>query len=312
MKTALPWEPSIFISGGTRWAKRQHKPGQPVFHHHAHASVAYAEYMPVQGASVEDFAQDMLVFAWDGTGYGEDGTLWGGEALRGRPGGWKRVASMQPFYLPGGERAGREPWRSAAALCWHSGVRSGLLDTIDPLLFEAWRRRLNSPQTTAVGRLFDAAAALTGVCARASFEGQGPMLLEAACEHTDVEPVSLPLDDADGLLLCDWAPLLPMLVDDAIPLGRRAMLFHVSMAHALRDQAVRIRQLTGCGRVGLCGGVFQNRVLTERVIALLEADDFKVCLPETVPVNDAGISFGQVIEFGYAYLENKNLRSSVD
>jgi hydrogenase maturation protein HypF len=278
----------------TRWAKQRQLPVHTVYHHHAHASAAWAE-----NALIDDLAQDVLAFTWDGVGFGEDGTLWGGEALFGRPGGWKRVASMRPFYLPGGERAGREPWRSAAALCWQSGGHCDLLGMVDPMLREAWRRRLNTPQTSAVGRLFDAAAALTGICTQASFEGQGPMMLEAVCDDSTVEPMPLPLDEINGLLQCDWGPLLPLLLDENTPPGQRAMRFHVSMAHTLRDQAVRIRRQTGVNDVCLCGGVFQNRVLSECVIALLEADDFKVCLPETVPVNDAGISFGQIIEYGY-------------
>ncbi|MEN8107925.1 MAG: carbamoyltransferase HypF [Pseudomonadota bacterium] len=272
----------------SRWAEHCGLPVAKIFHHHAHASAAYTD----------DSDTDWLVFTWDGVGYGADGSLWGGEALLGRPGGWQRVASLRPFHLPGGERAGREPWRSAAALCWETATHWPELPANAGLLRHAWERRINTPQTSAAGRLFDAAAALTGLCQTASFEGQGPMLLEAASK-TRGEPVAMPLtqDDA-GLWLSDWAPLLPVLLDDRRSTVERAAVFHASMAHALLDQAQRIRESHGVTHIGLSGGVFQNRVLTELASGLLEADGFTVHIPETVPANDAGLSYGQVIEYG--------------
>ncbi len=270
-----------------RWAQRCGLPLAQVFHHHAHASACHAS-----GAE-----HDWLVFTWDGIGYGEDGTLWGGEALRGRPGHWQRFASLRPFHLPGGERAGREPWRSAAALCWETGRKWNGLPAQANLLQQAWRQRLNTPQTTAAGRLFDAAAALTGVCREASYEGQGPMLLEAACQGP-AEPVELPLVQlASGLWTSNWEALLPMLLDASRSLAGRAACFHASLANTLLQQARRARSAYAINHVGLSGGVFQNRVLTEQTMALLEADGFDVTLPEAIPVNDAGLSFGQVIEY---------------
>ncbi|HDY82414.1 MAG TPA: carbamoyltransferase HypF, partial [Halieaceae bacterium] len=271
----------------SRWAQRNDLPVHTVFHHHAHAAAA---------TPMEALAEDSLVFTWDGVGYGEDGTLWGGEALLGRPGHWQRFASFRPFHLPGGERAGREPWRSAAALCWETGQPWHELPVAAPLLQLAWQRRLNTPQTTAVGRLFDAAAALTRLCTEASFEGQGPMLLEAACT-VRAAPITLPLTTtADGLWQSDWAPLLPVLLDSKRPVNERAAVFHASLADTLLQQARQARTQHGVNRIGLSGGVFQNRVLTELVMVLLENDDFQVHLPEEIPVNDAGLSFGQVLE----------------
>ena len=272
----------------SRWAQRSNLPVHTVFHHHAHAAAA---------TPMEALAEDSLVFTWDGVGYGEDGTLWGGEALLGRPGHWQRFASFRPFHLPGGERAGREPWRSAAALCWETGQPWHELPVAAPLIQLAWQRRLNTPQTTAVGRLFDAAAALTGLCTEASFEGQGPMLLEAACT-VRAAPITLPLTAAaDGLWQSDWAPLLPVLLDSKRPVNERAAVFHASLADTLLQQARQARTQHGVNRIGLSGGVFQNRILTELVMVLLENDDFQVHLPEEIPINDAGLSFGQVIEY---------------
>jgi hydrogenase maturation protein HypF len=275
----------------SHWAARSGLPVHKVFHHHAHAAVAFH--------STAD-AGELLVFTWDGVGYGEDGNLWGGEALLGRPGNWRRFASLRPFHLPGGERAARQPWRSAAAVCWATGQHWPGLPPGNELLQQAWQRRLNTPQTSAAGRLFDAAAALTGLCLEASFEGQGPMLLEAACDAS-ADRVELPLTStADGLLVADWEPLLPMLLDTGLPVATRAARFHASLAGSILQQALQARDRHGIHRVGLAGGVFQNRQLTEQAGRLLQAAGLDVCLPEHIPVNDAGICFGQVIEYGYA------------
>jgi hydrogenase maturation protein HypF len=273
----------------SRWARNQGLPLYTVFHHHAHASSAYYECAA---------GEPMLVFTWDGVGLGVDGSLWGGEALLGVPGEWQRVASMRPFHLPGGDKAGREPWRSAAALCWETGCATSVLPEDSALLFEAWQRRVNSPRSTAVGRLFDAAAALTGVCRTASFEGQGPMALEALCGEPG-NYVELTLDKKDNLLITNWGPLVVAMSDSTLSVSVRASLFHASLAQTLLQQARSIREQHGVNTVSFSGGVFQNRVLSEQALALLSADGFEVHLPELIPVNDAGISFGQVIEYLY-------------
>ena len=273
----------------SRWARNQGLPLYTVFHHHAHASSAYYECAA---------GEPLLVFTWDGVGFGVDGSLWGGEALLGVPGEWQRVASMRPFHLPGGDKAGREPWRSAAALCWETGCETSALPEDSALLFEAWQRRVNSPRSTAVGRLFDAAAALTGVCRTASFEGQGPMALEALCGEPG-NHIELTLERCDNLLITNWGPLVTAMSDSTLSVSARASLFHASLAQALLQQARSIREEHGVNTVSFSGGVFQNRVLSEQALALLSADGFKVHLPELIPVNDAGISFGQVIEYLY-------------
>ncbi len=270
----------------TRWARQQALPVDEVWHHEAHASALAAEY-PLPG--------DWLVFTWDGVGLGEDGTLWGGEALHGRAGDWRRVASMRPFRLPGGERAGREPWRSAAALHWECGLACGDEFDRDGLAASAWRQRLNTPETSAVGRLFDAAAAIVCNLARASYEAQGPMLLEALCRRAG-SALDLPLvAGSDGVLRSDWQVLLPMLSDSGRSAQVRAEDFHTSMATALLRQALAMREAHLIDQVGLCGGVFQNRVLTEQVINLLESHGFAVYLPRQLPCNDAALSFGQAV-----------------
>jgi len=274
----------------SRWARQSGLPVTTVLHHAAHASALAAEHPDVD---------DWLVFTWDGVGLGADGSLWGGEALRGRPGAWQRAASWRPFHLPGGERAAREPWRSAAAVVWESGAEWPQCPVDSSLLREAWRRRVNCPETSAVGRLFDAAAALTDLNHASSFEGQGPMWLEAAAGDVDLERAPrLPLQpDAAGLWRTDWSPLVDVLRDDAVPVSERAGLFHAALARALADQATAVRGSGARFTVGLSGGVFQNRRLAELALAALAGAGFEGRLNSAVPCNDAGLSLGQVVEF---------------
>jgi hydrogenase maturation protein HypF len=165
------------------------------------------------------------------------------------------------------------------------------------LIHAAWQRRMNTQPTSAVGRLFDAAAAFTGLIGNASFEGQGPMLLEAACTGSTCDAITLPLScDAQGVWRSDWASLVTMLLDATLSVSQRADLFHVSLAHALLAQVRAVQATRQVACIGLAGGVFQNRRLTELVVDLLAAAGVQVRLAQRVPVNDGGISFGQIIE----------------
>ncbi|HSJ80641.1 MAG TPA: carbamoyltransferase HypF, partial [Thiobacillus sp.] len=272
--------------GTRRYARDSGLPLTEIWHHPAHASALAWEFPAVA---------EWIVFAWDGVGLGMDGSLWGGEAFTGAPGRWRHGASFRPFRLPGSDKAGREPWRAAAALLWETDQPAPFAP--QPL-HRAWAQGLNSPASSAVGRLFDAAAALCGVCTHASFEGEGPMRLEATAAGAEGQTIELPLDRAPaGIWRSDWAPLLPMLTDTTRPVAERAARFHFSLAQALVDQALKLRAQTGISSVGLSGGVFQNRLLAEAAIDRLQAAGFAVYLPQCVPVNDAGLSFGQVIEF---------------
>jgi hydrogenase maturation protein HypF len=124
------------------------------------------------------------------------------------------------------------------------------------------------------------------------------MRLEAIAANASSQPLALPLEpDAAGIRRTDWAPLLPMLTDTTRPVAERAACFHFSLAQAMLEQARQLHEQTGIQSVGLTGGVFQNRVLAEAAIARLEAAGFAVHLPRRIPVNDAGLSFGQVIEY---------------
>jgi hydrogenase maturation protein HypF len=282
----------------SRWAERQALPVRRVQHHRAHASALALE---------AGLRKAWLIFTWDGMGLGEDGTLWGGETLHGGPGAWRRVATFKPFRLPGGERAGREPWRAAAAVSWESGIEWRSERSETSLLRRAWEHELNAPTASAAGRLFDAAASLLGLCDTASFEGQAPMLLEAEAARfagslSDVGALNLPLqEDSHGLVEADWTPLLHAMRREDRPRGQRALQFHATLAACIAAQTCYLRERMRFDAVGLTGGVFQNKLLAELALRQLSSAGFDVHLPMQAPCNDGGLALGQLVEAGYQH-----------
>lgn len=298
----------------SRYAERysvQHKiPLTKVQHHKAHASILCGEF------SV-DKAWPWLVFSWDGTGLGDDKSIWGGEGFYGSAGHWQRVSSIKPFHLQGGDKAAREPWRSACALLWENEVWEKGHSTLDiiseteqtSLAFQAWKKRINTIQCSSMGRLFDAASALLGLGNTSSFEGQGPMLLETKSVTASLLNASgksnkcivqsgLTLYEEEGLIIADWSEILEELLNEKQSIEQRALYFHLKIAETLISKAKKIRAIKGNFRVGLSGGVFQNKLLTETILKRLEEENFDAFLPEKVPYNDAGLAFGQIIEGG--------------
>jgi hydrogenase maturation protein HypF len=284
-----------------RWARKQDLPVTTVWHHHAHASALAVESSPF----LNDEADPMLVFAWDGVGLGPDQTLWGGETLLGGPGRWQRYAHWRPFNVPGGDLAGRAPWRSAAALCWELDLELPQIEAVSGdtihLLRTAWEKKINAPQTTAVGRLFDGASALLGLAEQVSFEGQGPMYLEALAEGVAGNAILTPISKLpqNGGLQIDWAALIKHMLNSKLDSKQRAADWHESLAKAILKVAERARGEHGVEHIGLSGGVFQNRLLSERALGLLKKHEFICHFPERVPVNDGGLCVGQVVEYLY-------------
>jgi hydrogenase maturation protein HypF len=273
----------------SRWALAQNRPLLRVQHHQAHAAALAGERPEVA---------NWLVFAWDGFGFGDDGTLWGGEVFAGAPGCWRRVASLQRFRIVGGDAIAREPWRSAAALMWTAG-RAWMPPVDDAAMAAtAWRKSVNTVTTSSAGRLFDAAASLLLGLQTASFEGQGPMQLESLAQTDESrETLALPLAvDEDGILRCDWAPLLDVLSDSRRSPARRARIFHNALADAVVAQAAALAARIDFAAVGLGGGVFQNRLLAERAIGGLRRLGIAAHLPERLPAGDGGLAFGQLVE----------------
>jgi len=280
----------------TRYAEELGLPLLRVQHHQAHVFACMAE---------NQLAGPLLGVAWDGTGYGPDGTVWGGEFFRVTPAACRRVAHLRTFRLPGGEQAVREPRRSALGLLFAlfgegAFARPELPPVAAfpaaerPLLGQMLARGLNSPLTSSVGRLFDAVAALLDLRQRTNFEGQSAMELEWAAEGSSPEEL-YPLPVADGSpRLLDWGPLLTALLADLAagrPRAEIAGRFHNSLAEAV----VRVAEIVGEARVLLSGGCFQNRLLTERTVARLRAAGFQPYWHQRVPPNDGGIALGQLV-----------------
>lgn len=168
------------------------------------------------------------------------------------------------------------------------------------LLKSAWKKGLNAPQTSALGRLFDGAASLLGLVEQASFEGQGPMYLEAMAGGT-AEALDVPLrEDAAGLLIADWAILIHALLRDEMSVAQRALQFHLSLARMIVEQVKYFDARMLFDVVGLSGGVFQNKLLGELALAELQAAGFTAYLPERAPCNDGGIALGQIVESLYS------------
>jgi hydrogenase maturation protein HypF len=165
----------------------------------------------------------------------------------------------------------------------------------DALASAAWKKGVGIFTTSSAGRLFDAAAALVLGVERTSYEGQGPMLLESVAQATD-EAVTLPLLQDGDVVRLDWAPLLAMLADKTRSAASRAAAFHESLAQAIVAQVTALSAAQSFEAVGLTGGVFQNRILSERVAALLAAHGIATYQPERLPSNDGGLAFGQLVE----------------
>ncbi|MCW9024037.1 MAG: carbamoyltransferase HypF [Gammaproteobacteria bacterium] len=282
-----------------RWAKATGKPVHEVFHHHAHASAIVLEHAETI-ATKKQTKLPWLVFTWDGLGYGEDSTLWGGETLFGQPGQWQRIASFKPFNLPGGDKASRQPWRSAAALCWHTGHRyvpdKVISDKELTLTRQAWEQQINCPQTTSVGRLFDAATAFTGLTENCSYEGQAAMMLQSQCDELELTK-PMPLNkNSENILEADWSYLVPLLQNTTLTISQRATLFHSTLAATLINKVERLYVQYGPFNIGLGGGVFQNKKLTEFIMAQLQQQGYEVYINHKIPCNDGGLSAGQIIE----------------
>ena len=270
-----------------------------VQHHHAHIASCLAdngEEGPVIGV------------AFDGTGYGADGTIWGGEFLVADLTGYQRAGFIEPVPLPGGAAAIRQPWRMAAsylAAAYPDGaagngpealaVRTRNARQWDAVLTMA-RRGINSPLTSSAGRLFDAVAALLGVRDTVNYEGQAAIELEQLADVSERGSYAASIDDRDGALRVTGADLIRAAADD-LAAGSEppaiAARFHRGVAAVIVTVCVQLREQTGLAVVALSGGVFQNLLLTDWVIAGLERERFRVLLHCRVPCNDGGISLGQ-------------------
>ena len=267
-----------------------------VQHHHAHLAACLAEH-GLEGPA--------LGAIYDGTGYGEDGAVWGGELLVGGLRGFERAGCLWPVRMPGGAQAIREPWRMACAWLAEAfgeprPLPRSLEGRVDP---ERWSRvaqvgqsALVSPTTTSMGRLFDAVAALCGISPRASYEGQAAVELEAAAAPGERGSYALPTLEAGRQTLLDARETIRAVARDlhaGVDAGTISARFHRAVADATASACAALAETHALDAVVLSGGVFQNRRLLEGAAERLERLGLRALVPRLLPPNDGGISYGQ-------------------
>lgn len=273
----------------TRWAETQPQKKIAVQHHHAHAVSAMIEHGWLH--------ETVLGIVFDGTGYGTDGTIWGGENLLSTVDNFQRIAHLRPFRLLGGEQAVRQPHRVALSLLNQILNDHQMVEVLRRLhsfpKYESLLPLLKAPHlhvfTTSVGRLFDGIAALILSLTEADYEGEPAMLLEAICDQS--ASGSYPMPFIEGQL--DWRPMLTGLLDDllhGVDPGILAMRFHCGLADSIVALIHQYRQYPAV----LTGGCFQNKILVELIHELVD-DERRVGLPGIIPCNDGGLAAGQLV-----------------
>jgi hydrogenase maturation protein HypF len=266
-----------------------------VQHHHAHIAAVAAEH---------GVTRQVVGLAFDGTGHGDDGNVWGAETMIADLRGYRRMAQMRYVPLPGGDLAAREPWRVALGfLSLEPGVASafamafeGIGDEPRSVARQQIERRLNAPLASSMGRLFDAAAAVLGVRRFATYEGQAASELESLAGARRADPLPFPQSEEDGRLVLDPVPLLAALGEARLrgeDVELLAARFHESVAHACAQVARSVADAAGIGVVALGGGSFQNARLLSGIRARLEASGLRVLVPRQLGPNDGAISYGQ-------------------
>jgi len=267
---------------------------QEIQHHHAHIASCMAEH---------DMDEEVIGISFDGTGYGTDGNIWGGEFLIADAFTCTRYAHFDYIPMPGGEMAIREPWRMALSFLYHyfgkdaEILKLPLFQRVTTektgLILKMLENNINSPLTSSAGRLFDAVSALTGLCLEAGYESEGPMRLESCIIKPDKEYYPFCVKK-DNII---WEDTFIHLIHDIrknVEISQISGKFHNTIAWVIRNIAVMIREERGLNKIILSGGVFQNKYLLEKSTDLLKKDHFRVYTNHRVSVNDSGIALGQL------------------
>lgn len=295
--------------------------GIDVQHHYAHIVACMSEH-----GLEED--EKVIGVAFDGTGFGDDGAIWGGEIILSGYRGFKRLAHLKYVPLPGGDKAIREPWRMA--LSWMKHAQIEWSEDLPPVEFIRRRdtkkdnlidsnfswletihhqidNQINSPFTSSMGRLFDAVASLIGVRQTVNYEAQASIELEALAVQSLSEPYSYSIfteisNSTDETLIIDPTPIFHEIIDDIrlnVDIRTIASRFHSTIAQIVKDAIVRLSKIHNTSKVILSGGVWQNRVLLEQTMSLLGALGFEVLTHHRVPCNDGGLALGQAVTAAY-------------
>lgn len=279
-----------------RIARERGIPLLRVQHHHAHMVSCMAD---------NGLEGECLGLVWDGTGYGPDGTIWGGELLAGGARGFRRLGTMRPIPLPGGDAATKEIWRTAEALRYEAGLENNN-GTIKKLL----ERGLNCPKSSGMGRLFDGVCALAGIRDVCSYEGQGAVLLEAAADAVERGEYELAFYGEGGVTVFDWRPMVRQLASGGEAPGTVAAKFMNTLVSAAVRQCLEAAELTGLRRVVLSGGVFQNMYLMARLPGRLREAGFEVFTHSRVSANDEGVALGQLMILEAEYVSGGTAENS--
>lgn len=304
-----------YLSG--QWAREQARkcnlPLVEVQHHYAHIASVMAEAIAAGQLTTD---ARVLGIAFDGTGAGTDGTIWGGEFLVASLGGFERAAHLRTWALPGGAASVRDARRNAFALLSELGLLEhpgavGLLNSLDEqtrsITATMIERSINSPRTSSMGRLFDAAAAILGICGQATYEGEPAIELEAAAWRALSSESACPTGNIAGFSVTESSrpdachvlnsrSLIEALLEGiraGVPAGRLALDFHIAIARSSARIAREICAREGIDTVALSGGVFMNRLLLQLLARELKSAGLTVLVPHTVPVNDGCIAYGQ-------------------
>lgn len=302
-----------------QWAREQARkcnlPLVEVQHHHAHIASVMAEAIAAGQLTTDT---RVLGIAFDGTGAGTDGTIWGGEFLVASLDGFERTAHLLTWALPGGAASVRDARRNALALLSELGLlehpgAAQLLDSLDEqtrsVTATMIERGINSPRTSSMGRLFDAAAAILGICDKATYEGEPAIELEAAAWRAFSSESACPTGNMvsfsvtessrpDDCHVLNSRPLFEALLEGirtGVPAGKLALDFHVTIARSSARIAREICAREGLDTVALSGGVFMNRLLLQLLTRELKSMGLTVLIPRSVPVNDGCIAYGQAV-----------------
>ncbi|MBC8335548.1 MAG: carbamoyltransferase HypF [Anaerolineales bacterium] len=262
-------------------------------HHHAHIASCMAE----NGLAGDE---RVIGVALDGTGYGDDGNIWGGEFLLADYAGYKRVTHLEYFPLAGGDAATKRPSRTALGLLWQLGLDwdANLASVQDQCSEERMalrvqlERKLNTPLTSSMGRLFDAAAALAGVRQRVNYEAQAAIEFEALADDTEMGSYNFDGSNAEIRVRAAIESLIADSLND-VPIPVISARFHNGIVNMVAEICIRLREKSGLNTVALSGGVWQNRYILTRTLKKLREDDFEVLIHRQVPANDGGLALGQ-------------------
>ncbi len=327
LKRLLQIEPKIVACDlhpdymSTHFAAELQLPTYRIQHHHAHAVSVMAEH---------GLSDPVLAVVMDGTGYGPDGTIWGGEILFSSLTGYKRLAHLEPLMLPGGDLAAAEPWRMGISALYNAYGEQGMEEQLpEPVgqipqekrdvISAMLKAGFNSPLTSSCGRLFDSVASLLGVCQKISYEGQGAIELEALARRAAgpdwLNRINGFIGENERCVLCKdggkleiYSSEMIRLVLAALHSGRTreetALLFHCLLIASIEEIILHLSQQTGCRKVVLSGGCMQNKLLLEGLFYQLAKHNVQAFTGERIPINDGGISLGQAIIGGLQHVSS--------